>query len=82
MTNTMALARVLDHRLACFAPADSRGRRLAKVLGKVVIYSIPVVTGWQRLRSDQHYLWNVALGAGLSAWVTDALLRAYDRVEQ
>jgi hypothetical protein len=82
MTNAMALARVLDHRLARFAPADSRGRRLAKVLGKVVIYSIPAVTGWQRLRSDQHYLWNVVLGAGLSAWVTDALLRAYDRVEQ
>jgi hypothetical protein len=79
MTNTMALARVLDHRLARFAPADSRGRRLAKILGKVAIYGIPAVTGWQRLRSDQHYLWNVVLGAGLSAWVTDALLRAYDR---
>jgi hypothetical protein len=81
MTNTMALARVLDHRLARLAPTDSRGRRLAKVLGKVVIYSIPAITGWQRLRSDQHYLWNVVLGAGLSAWVTDALLRAYDRVD-
>lgn len=80
VTNTMALARVLDHRLARFDPSDGRGRRLAKVLGKVAIYSVPAITGWQRLRSDQHYLWNVVLGAGLSAWVTDALLRAYDRV--
>jgi hypothetical protein len=80
VTNAMALARVLDHRLTRFAPGDGRGRRLAKVLGKVAIYSVPAVTGWQRLRSDQHYLWNVVLGAGLSTWVTDALLRAYDRV--
>jgi hypothetical protein len=79
MTNTAALARVLDHRLARLEPSDSRGRRLAKVLAKVAIYSIPAITGWQRLRSDQHYLWNVVLGAGLSTWVTDAMLRAYDR---
>ena len=78
MTNATALARVLDHRLVRFAPSDSRGRRLAKLLGKVAIYAIPAITGWQRLRSDQHYLWNVALGAGLSAYVTDAMLRAYD----
>jgi hypothetical protein len=45
----------------------------------VVIYSIPTITGWQRLRADQQYLWNVVLGAGLSAYVTDALLRSYDR---
>jgi hypothetical protein len=81
MTNTAALARVLDHRLTRFAPGDSRGRRLAKILGKAVIYSIPTITGWQRLRADQHYLWNVVLGAGLSAYVTDALLRSYDRAE-
>ncbi|HVR09989.1 MAG TPA: hypothetical protein VMW75_18235 [Thermoanaerobaculia bacterium] len=80
MTNTTALARVLDHRFARFAPDDSRGRRLAKILGKVLIYSIPTITGWQRLRADQHYLWNVVLGAGLSAYVTDALLRSYDQV--
>jgi hypothetical protein len=79
MTNATALARVLDHRLARFEPTDSRGRRLAKVLAKTAIYSIPAVTGWQRLRSDQHYLWSVVLGAGLSAYVTDAMLRAYDR---
>jgi hypothetical protein len=79
MTNTAALARVLDHRLTRFAPDDSRGRRLAKILGKVIVYSVPTITGWQRLRADQHYLWNVVLGAGLSAYVTDALLRSYDR---
>jgi hypothetical protein len=79
MTNTAALARVLDHRFARFAAGDSRGRRLAKILGKAIIYSIPTITGWQRLRADQHYLWNVVLGAGLSAYVTDALLRSYDQ---
>ena len=46
-------------------PADYIGK---DVRGKaVVIYSIPVVTGWQRLRSDQHYLWSVVLGAGAEA---------------
>jgi len=80
MTNAAALARVLDHRLTRFAPGDGRGRRLAKILGKVAIYSIPAITGWQRLRADQHYLWSVVLGAGLSAYVTDALLRSYDQV--
>jgi hypothetical protein len=79
MTNTMALARVLDHRLARFQPADSRPRRIAKILAKTVIYAIPSITGWQRLRADQHYLWSVVLGAGLSAFVTDAMLRSYDR---
>ena len=79
MTNTMALARVIDHRFARFQPADSRPRRLAKIAAKTVIYAIPAITGWQRLRSDQHYLWSVVLGAGLSAFVTDAMLRAYDR---
>jgi len=78
MTNTAALARVLDHRLARFEPTDSRGRRLLKILAKVVIYSIPAITAWQRVRSDQHYLWNVVLGGGLSAYVTDGILRAYD----
>jgi hypothetical protein len=73
---------VLDHRLARFAPGDSRSRRLAKILGKAAIYSIPTITGWQRLRADQHYLWSVVLGAGLSAYVTDALLRSYDRVTE
>jgi hypothetical protein len=79
MTNTMALARVLDHRFARFQASDSRPRRIAKIAAKAAIYAIPAVTGWQRLRSDQHYLWSVVLGAGLSAFVTDAMLRSYDR---
>jgi len=79
MTNTAALARVLDHCFARLEPTDSHGRRLLKILAKVVIYSIPAVTAWQRVRSDQHYLWNVVLGGGLSAYVTDGMLRAYDR---
>jgi hypothetical protein len=81
MTNTMAMARVLDHRLARFAASDSRPRRIAKILAKTALYAIPAITGWQRLRSDQHYLWSVVLGAGLSAFVTDAMLRSYDRAE-
>jgi hypothetical protein len=78
MTNTMALARVLDHRFARLRPSDSRSRRIAKILAKTAIYSIPAVTGWQRMRADQHYLWSVVLGAGLSAFVTDAMLRSSD----
>ena len=75
----LPLARVLDHRFARFQASDSRPRRIAKIAAKTVIYAIPAVTGWQRLRSDQHYLWSVVLGAGLSAFVTDATLRSHDR---
>lgn len=78
MTNTMALARVLDHRFARLEPTDSRDRRFLKILAKVVIYSIPAITAWQRMRADQHYLWNVVLGAGMSAFVTDGVTRAFD----
>ncbi len=73
MTNTMAVARVLDHELAAAAP----GNRAVDLL-RVGVYAIPAVTGWERLRADQHYLWNVVLGAGASLYVTNAVLRAHD----
>jgi hypothetical protein len=78
MTNTMALARVLDHQVPLRA-RDGRARRAAKMLAKAAFYGIPAITGWQRLRSDQHYLWNVVLGAGASFYMTSAVLRASDR---
>ena len=78
MTNTMVLAEVLDHEVTRIEPGDSAGRRAAKVLGKVVLYGIPTVTAWQRMRADQHYLWNVVLGAGQSFYVTRGVLRAHD----
>jgi len=71
-TNTMALARVLDHELA--AAGDGP---LERVL-RVAVYSIPAVTGWERLRADQHYLWNVVLGGGASLYVTNAVLHAHE----
>lgn len=78
MTNTVVLAEVLDHQVTRLDPEDGPGKRTAKILGKVVLYAIPTVTGWQRMRSDQHYLWNVVLGAGQSFYVTSAVLRAHD----
>ena len=74
-TNTTALARVLDHELL----AGIAGHRMAKILARIGLYSIPAVTDWQRLRSDQHYLWNVVLGSGASFYLTSALLREHDR---
>lgn len=78
MTNTMLLAEVLDHQLTQIQPGDGAGLRAAKILGKIVLYGVPVATGWQRMRSDQHYLWNVVLGAGQSFYVTRGVLRAHD----
>lgn len=78
MTNTMVLAEVLDHQLTRIEPEDGAGRRTAKILGKIVLYSLPTVTAWQRMHSDQHYLWNVVLGAGQSFYVTRGVLRAHD----
>jgi hypothetical protein len=78
MTNTMVLAEVLDHQLTRIEPEDGDGLRAAKIAGKIVLYGIPTVTAWQRMRSDQHYLWNVVLGAGLSFYVTGGVLRAHD----
>ena len=79
MTNTVVLAEVLDHQLTRLGDGDSPGLRTAKILGKVILYAIPTVTAWQRVRSDEHYLWNVAMGAGQSFYVTGAVLRAHDR---
>jgi hypothetical protein len=76
----MALAEVLDHQLTRLRPGESAGRRDAKIFGKVVLYSIPAVTAWQRVRSDQHYLWNVVLGAGQSFYVTRGMLGAHDHL--
>jgi hypothetical protein len=78
MTNTMVLSEVLDHEVARIEPGDSAGRRAAKIFGKLVLYGLPTVTAWQRMRSDQHYLWNVVLGAGQSFYVTRGVLRAHD----
>lgn len=78
MINTIALARVLDRRLTRLDPRDSTAERMAKVLGKVALWSLPTITAWQRMRSDEHYLWNVVLGAGQSFYVTGAVLRAHD----
>jgi hypothetical protein len=50
-----------------------------RTLVRIGLYALPAVTGWQRLRSDQHYLWNVVLGGGASLYMTDAVLRAHDR---
>ena len=74
-TNTTALARVLDHQLL----AGVAGHRTVKVLARIGLYAIPAVTDWQRLRSDQHYLWNVVLGSGSSLYLTNALLREHDQ---
>jgi len=78
MTNTMVLAEVLDHQLTRLEPGDGPGRRTFKIFGKVLLYGIPTVTAWQRMRSDQHYLWNVVLGAGQSFYVTRGVLSAHD----
>jgi hypothetical protein len=78
MTNTMVLAEVLDHEVTRIEPGDGTGLRAAKILGKIVLYGVPTVTAWQRMRSDQHYLWNVVLGAGQSFYVTRGVLRAHD----
>jgi hypothetical protein len=78
MTNTMVLAEVLDHQVTRIEAGDSAGRRAAKILGKVVLYSIPTVTAWQRVHADEHFLWNVVLGAGQSFYVTRGVLRAHD----
>jgi hypothetical protein len=74
-TNAMVLARVLDHQLS---PAIEG--RTARVLTRIGLYSLPAVTGWQRLRSDQHYLWNVVLGSGASLYMTNAVLRQHQRL--
>jgi hypothetical protein len=74
MTNTMAVARVIDYEIAA-----SGWTGPVATLSRVGVYAIPAVTAWQRLRSDQHYLWNVVLGAGSSFYITRALLRAHDR---
>ena len=74
MTNTMAVARVFDYEIAA-----SGWTGTGATLARVGVYAIPAVTAWQRLRSDQHYLWNVVLGGGASFYITSALLRAHDR---
>jgi hypothetical protein len=74
MTNTMAVARVFDYEIAA-----SGWTGPGATLARVGVYAIPAVTGWQRLRSDQHYLWNVVLGGGASFYITSALLRAHER---
>ncbi|MBW8874329.1 MAG: hypothetical protein JF614_05155 [Acidobacteria bacterium] len=74
VTNAMAVARVLDYELS--REIESRPGR---VLARIGIYAIPAVTGWQRMRSDQHYLWNVVLGGGASFYMTSAVLRQHDR---
>ena len=74
VTNAMAVARVLDYELS--REIESRPER---VLAEIGIYSLPAVTAWQRLRSDQHYLWNVVLGGGASYYMTSAVLRQHDR---
>jgi len=74
VTNTVALARVLDHQLA----AAGRGGRALPLL-RAAVYAIPAVTAWQRLRADQHFLWNDVLGGGASLYLTNAVLRAHDR---
>lgn len=74
VTNTVALARVLDHQLA----ASGRGGRALPLL-RAAVYAIPAVTAWQRLRADQHFLWNDVLGGGASLYLTNAVLRAHDR---
>ncbi|HYU35760.1 MAG TPA: hypothetical protein VEW48_26685 [Thermoanaerobaculia bacterium] len=74
VTNAMVLARVLDHQLSGAVEG-----RTARALIRIGLYSIPAVTGWQRLRSDQHYLWNVVLGGGASLYMTNAVLRRHDR---
>jgi hypothetical protein len=78
MTNTMAVARVLDHRLDRLG-GPGRGARLARILARVGLYSLPAITGWERMRSDQHYAWNVLLGGGSSLYLTNAVLRAHER---
>jgi len=80
MTNTMAVARVLDHRLDRLG-GPGRRARLARILARVGLYSLPAITGWERMRSDQHYAWNVLLGGGSSLYLTNAVLRAHEREE-
>jgi len=80
MTNTIAVARVLDHRLDRLG-GPARGARLARILARVGLYSLPAITGWERMRSDQHYAWNVLLGGGSSLYLTNAVLRAHEREE-
>jgi len=77
MTNTMAVARVLDHQLDHLG-GSGRGARLARILARVALYSLPAITGWERMRADQHYAWNVLLGAGSSLYLTNAVLRAHE----
>jgi len=74
VTNAMVLARVLDYQLSGAVEG-----RTARALIRVGLYSIPAVTAWERLRTDQHYLWNVVLGGGASFYMTSAVLRQHDR---
>jgi hypothetical protein len=78
VTNTVVLAAVLDRGLAQLEPGENAAERRAKILGRALLWALPAVTAWQRQRSDQHYLWNVVLGAGQSFYVTGAILRAHD----
>jgi len=78
VTNTMLLATVLDRQLARLEPGDKTGERMAKILGRAALWALPTITAWQRQRADEHYLWNVVLGAGQSFYVTRAILRAHD----
>jgi hypothetical protein len=77
MTNTMAVARVFDYEIAA-----SGWTGTGATLARVGVYAIPAVTAWQRMRSDQHYLWNVVLGGGASFYITSALLRAHEREDK
>jgi hypothetical protein len=79
MTNAMALARVLDHQLPRYHGSNP-GARAARALARVVLYGIPAVTGWERMKTDQHYAWNVLAGGGMSFYLTSATLRAYDHL--
>jgi hypothetical protein len=74
VTNAMATARVLDYELS-----REIENRPGRILARIGIYALPAVTGWQRMRSDQHYLWNVILGGGASFYMTSAVLRQHDR---
>jgi len=78
VTNTTVLAAVLDRQLARLEPGDNNRERMAKILGRAALWALPTITAWQRQRADEHYLWNVVLGAGQSFYVTRAILRAHD----
>ena len=67
----------LDRLFLQIGPDDGAWSKTGKLLGKGVVYSLPVLTGWSRINDDKHFAWNVLLGLGTGFLIGDFVSSAH-----